>query len=161
MIVHSSPQVTPLAPICSSCPFCRARTPAWAWDSAFLQGKLSLVQVMIAFDIKTKKSKSNLSPFKYQAQNKHTFVESSLTSVSIVLRSIQPQFNMFKNKQEWIHKIKDLGYSRAYSWVYSNESNLFQNSNWWTSKKSPKLKVICISTHAQPWHCSSIKLWMS
>lgn len=82
--------------------------------------------------------KSNLSPFKYQAWNKHTLVESSLTSVSIVLRSIQPQFNMFKNIQKWIHKIKFLGYSSAYSWLYSNESNLLQNSNWWTAKKSPK-----------------------
>lgn len=82
--------------------------------------------------------KLNLSPYKDQARNKHTFVESSLTSVSIVLRNMQPQFNMFKNKQKWIHKINFLGYSSAYSCVYSNESNLFQNLNWWTAKKYPK-----------------------
>lgn len=102
--------------------------------------------------------KSNLSPFKYQAWNKHTLVESSLTSVSIVLRSIQPQFNMFKNKQKWIHKIKYLGYSSAYSWVYSNLTYCKIQTGG-LLKNLPK--VICISTHAQPWHCSSIKLWMS
>ena len=78
--------------------------------------------------------KSNLSR-SYEARKKLTVVESSLTSPSILSRNTQPQLSMFENKQKWNHKVRHLGYSSAYSWVYCNESNLVQNSRWRTAKK--------------------------
>lgn len=51
----------------------------------------------------------------YEARKKLTVVESSLTSPPILLRNTQPQLSMFENKQKRNHKVKNLGYSSAYS----------------------------------------------
>ena len=118
-------------PIGSSCPFRRACTLVRARDSAFLRG-ISCYNRLLHQNKKI--HKSNLSR-SYEARKKLTVVESSLTLLSILLRNTQPQLSMFENKQKWNNKLKNLGYSSAYCWVYCNESNLVQNSRWRTAQK--------------------------